>query len=420
MPFATIPELVEALRRGRMIVLVDDPDRENEGDLVLAADRVTPEAIAFIEREARGLVCVAAAPEICDRLDLHPQVAQNTSLMGTDFCVSVDAAAGGSTGISAEDRARTIRLIADPATTPRDLARPGHVFPIRARRGGVLVRAGQTEGSVDLTRLAGVTPAAVICEIKNPDGSMARLPELERFCLQHGLLLGAIADLIEYRRREECLVRRVGVAKLPTAVGEFDLYLYRSVVDDTLNCALAMGLPKAAAETPEGRADPTPTLVRVHSRCLTGDVFGSTRCDCGEQLATSQALIAREGRGVLLYMLMQEGRGIGLENKILAYAVQDQHGLDTVDANRHLGFPPDLRHYGVGAQILRDLGVRRMRLLTNNPRKVVGLEGYGLEILERVPIEMPPGEHNRGYLRAKREKLGHLLGEGGGAPLDPP
>lgn len=417
MPFASIPELLDALRRGRMVVLVDDPDRENEGDVVIAADRITPEAIAFMEREARGLICVALSPERCDRLDLPPQVAGGNALHGTAFTVSVDAARGATTGISAADRALCIRLLADPASTPADFARPGHVFPIRARAGGVLVRAGQTEGSVDLARLAGLTPAAVICEIKNPDGSMARLPDLEHFAATHGILLGCIADLIEHRRRQETLVQRVGVARLPTAWGDFDLYLYRSTIDETLNCALVRGMPKAAAELPEARREDAPVLVRVHSRCLTGDVFASTRCDCGEQLAAAQAQIAEAGRGVLLYMLMQEGRGIGLEQKVLAYALQDRHGLDTVEANHRLGLGSDLRHYGVGAQILRDLGVRRMRLLTNNPKKVVGLEGYGLEIVERVPIVMPPHAANRDYLRAKRDKLGHLLP---GALLDAP
>lgn len=419
MPFAQIPEVLDAVRAGKMFVLVDDPDRENEGDLVIAAEKVTPESVAFFEREARGLLCLALSGDLCDRLRLHSQAPENTSLHGTAFTVSVDARTGTTTGISAADRARTIRVAVDTATRPEDLARPGHVFPIRARDGGVLVRAGQTEGSVDLARLAGLTPAAVICEIKNPDGSMARVPDLEVFCARHRLPLASIADLIEWRRHREVLVSRVGSARLPTRYGDFDLYVYRTTVDDSVNVALAMGLPRAGLEAPEPRADETPTLVRVHSQCLTGDVFASARCDCGEQLAAAEAAIAAAGRGVLLYMRMQEGRGIGLEQKILAYALQDRHGLDTVEANRRLGFPADLRHYGIGAQILRDLGVRKMRLLTNNPKKVVGLEAYGLEIVERVPIVVRPNDRNRAYLETKRAKLGHLLGDLGG-PLDPP
>jgi 3,4-dihydroxy 2-butanone 4-phosphate synthase/GTP cyclohydrolase II len=391
---------LEELRAGRMLILVDDEDRENEGDLCLAAERVTPEAINFMAKHGRGLICLSLPPERAERLQLTMMVpeAQNTTPFGTAFTVSIEARHGVTTGISAADRAHTIRVAMDPASGPQDLARPGHVFPLIAKPGGVLRRAGQTEGAVDLTRLAGLAPGGVICEIMNDDGTMARMSELRVFARQHGLTILAINDLIRFRLRTESLVRMHAEANLPTEHGDFRAIVFKNDIDHVDHVALV-----------RGEIDPTiPTLVRVHSECMTGDTFGSLRCDCGEQLRAAMKLIQDEGRGVILYM-RQEGRGIGLANKIMAYSLQDRENLDTVQANERLGFPPDLRDFGVGMQILARLGVGKMRLLTNNPAKRAGLEGYGLSIVERVPIEIEPNEKNVGYLRTKREKLGHLL-----------
>lgn len=406
--FSTIPEILEDLRAGRMIVLVDDEDRENEGDLCCAAEHVTPELINAMARDARGLICLSLAPELVDRLDLPLQSAANSSRFGTNFTVSVDARQGVTTGISAADRSRTIQAAISDDAQPDDLVRPGHIFPLRAKEGGVLVRAGQTEGIVDLARLAGLKPAGVICEILNDDGSMARVPDLERFIRQHDIRMCSVADLIEYRRRHERLVERAVTVKLPTEIGvEFDLHVYRSRIDQQSHLAVTLGLPRPVGEV--GAAPLSePTLVRVHSECLTGDSLGSLLCDCGPQLDTALRAIAREGQGVLLYM-RQEGRGIGLENKLRAYHLQQTQGLDTVQANQALGFPPDIRDYGIGAQILRDLGVRRLRLLTNNPRKYHGLKGYGLSIDSRVPIVVEPNPKNANYLKTKAQKLGHAL-----------
>jgi 3,4-dihydroxy 2-butanone 4-phosphate synthase / GTP cyclohydrolase II len=394
--FSPIEEAVAALAGGRMILVVDDEDRENEGDLTMAAEKVTPEAVNFMITHGRGLVCLAMTPERLDELEIPLEVSDNSSRRETPMCVSIDAREV-TTGISAPERALTMLKAIDPATKPRDLARPGHVFPLRARSGGVLVRAGHTEAAVDLARIAGLAPAGVICEVMKKDGNMARVPELQAFARRHKLPIITIADLIRYRMRTERLVRRVAVAKLPTDHGEFVVHAYESPLDHETHVALVRG------EIGDGDR----LLVRVHSKCLTGDVFHSARCDCGGQLHAAMERIAREGRGVLLY-LNQEGRGIGLANKLRAYELQDQ-GLDTVEANEKLGFKPDQRDYGIGAQILRDLGVRSMRLLTNNPRKFVGLEGYGLSVVESVPIEMPVSEHTRGYLKTKKEKLGHKL-----------
>jgi 3,4-dihydroxy 2-butanone 4-phosphate synthase/GTP cyclohydrolase II len=372
----------------------------------MAAEKVTPEAINFMTRYGRGLVCLTLTPEKCAALDLHPMAPENSSRYGTAFTVTIDAAQGITTGISAHDRARTILTAVDDRCTPADLARPGHVHPIRAREGGVLVRAGHTEGSVDLARLAGLKPAGVICEIMNDDGTMARLPDLLEFARRHGLKVATIAQLIEYRRRKERLIERIVSVRMPTRFGDFRLRLYKSRVDDYLHVALCKG---DVGEEKDGETlvQTEPVLVRVHSECLTGDVFHSRRCECGEQLEAALGMIERAGRGVLLY-IRQEGRGIGLINKLRAYRLQDE-GHDTVEANARLGLPADLREYGTGAQILYDLGVRKMRLLTNNPKKVHSIAGYGLEIVEQLPIEIPPNEHNRRYLRAKRDKLGHTF-----------
>ncbi len=398
-PFAPIEQAIDRFRQGRMVVIVDDEDRENEGDLAIAAEKVTPQAINFMARHARGLVCLALTEERCDelRLPLMVDSATNTSTFGTAFTVSIEARGKVTTGISAADRAATILTAIDPATRPEDLLRPGHVFPLRARRGGVLKRAGQTEASVDLAALAGLAPAGVICEIMNDDGTMARVPDLVRFAAEHGVLMITVAELISHRLRHETLVQKVAAPRLPTRYGEFRLHAYRSEATGEEHVALVMGEPRPDE----------PVLVRVHSQCLTGDIFGSARCDCGPQLEQALDKIAAEGTGVLLYLL-QEGRGIGLVNKLKAYELQEQ-GHDTVEANERLGFRPDQRDYGIGAQILRDLGVRKMRLMTNNPSKYVGLAGYGLEITERVPLEVAPTDSTRDYLRAKRDKLGHLL-----------
>jgi 3,4-dihydroxy 2-butanone 4-phosphate synthase/GTP cyclohydrolase II len=397
-PFAPIEDAIAAIRAGRMIIVVDDENRENEGDLTMAASAVTPEAVNFMVKHGRGLVCLAMTAERLDRLEIPLEVSNNSSRGETAMCVSIDAKAGTTTGISATDRARTIRAAIDPATLPRDLARPGHVFPLRARKGGVMVRAGHTEAAVDLSRMAGLPEAGVICEVMNEDGSMARVPELTRFAKRHGLLMITIADLIRYQMRNEALVRRMAESTLPTSQGGFQIYAYESLIDGQVHVALVCG------DISDGQR----VLVRVHSRCLTGDVFHSTRCDCGPQLDAALERIAAEGRGVLLY-LHQEGRGIGLVNKIRAYALQDG-GLDTVEANEKLGFKPDQRDYGIGAQILRDLGVRTMRLMTNNPRKFVGLEGYGLAVVESVPIEVVPAtDFTRRYMKTKKDKLGHTL-----------
>jgi 3,4-dihydroxy 2-butanone 4-phosphate synthase/GTP cyclohydrolase II len=394
--FATVDEAIAEMRAGRILIVVDDEDRENEGDLVLAAEYATPEAINFMITHARGLVFVPMAAERCERLRLPPMVTENTSKHGTAFTVSVDARRGG-TGVSAHDRALTVRLLADPATQPDDLVRPGHVFPLRAAAGGVLRRAGHTEAVVDLARLAGLQPAGVACEIVHDDGTMARLPELRRFAERHRLKILTVRDLIRHRLRTDRFVQREGQTRLPTTFGEFTAVVYENLLDGSDHLALVMGAVDGGG----------PVLVRMHSECLTGEVFGSLRCDCGEQLRAAMKAIAREGRGVIVY-IRQEGRGIGLTNKIKAYALQDQ-GRDTVEANELLGFPPDPRDYGIGAQILSDLGLRQIRLLTNNPQKRAGLEGYGLEVVERVPIEMPPNKENYRYLKTKRHRLGHLL-----------
>jgi 3,4-dihydroxy 2-butanone 4-phosphate synthase/GTP cyclohydrolase II len=397
--FAPIEVAIDAIRDGRMVIVVDDEDRENEGDLTIAAEKITPAAINFMASYGRGLICMPMTEERLAELDIPLMVSQNTSRFDTAFCVSIEGKAVTSTGISAADRAATVLTAIDPATRPIDLARPGHMFPLRARNGGVLVRAGQTEAAVDLARIAGLYPAGVICEIMNEDGTMARVPELTKFAKRHKLLMITIADLIQYRMRTEALVRRIASAQLPTEHGEFKVIAYESLIDRETHVALVKG----------DISDGEQVLVRVHSRCLTGDVFHSARCDCGPQLDAALGRIAREGRGVLLY-LNQEGRGIGLANKIRAYELQDQ-GLDTVEANERLGFKADQRDYGIGVQILKDLGVHSMRLLSNNPRKLVGIEGYELSVVEWLPLEIPPSEHSRDYLRTKKEKLGHKLTE---------
>jgi len=404
----SVPEALAALKEGRMIVLVDDEDRENEGDLVCLAEKVTPEAINFMARFGRGLICLPMDKEIADHLDLPPQVSHNESPLGTAFTVSIEARHGVTTGISAADRARTIHMAADPQCKPTDLVRPGHVFPLRALPGGVLRRAGQTEGSVDLARLADSRPMAVICEIMNDNGTMARMTDLEVFCAEHDLLMTTVADIIQYRRRNERLCEHVVSVTLPTRRGEFRCHLYRSSEDGSEHMALTVGNLKPGAREGLDRS----VLVRVHSECLTGDALGSLRCDCGEQLDTALSRVQERGEGCVLYMRSQEGRGIGLANKMKAYHLQQTQGLDTVDANKALGLPVDIRDYGVGAQILRDLGVRTLDLLTNNPAKYHALRGYGLEIGSRLPLKVAASEHNQAYLEAKRNKLGHDLDPG--------
>lgn len=396
--FNTIEKAVADIKKGKMVILIDDEDRENEGDLTIAAEKVTPQAINFMAKYGRGLICLSLTPEKVDALKLPMMSDHNTSHFGTAFTVSIEAKKGVTTGISAADRAKTILTAIKPKTKPEDLSRPGHTFPLRAQPGGVLQRAGQTEGSVDLARLAGLSPAGVICEIMNDDGTMARVPQLAKFARKHSLKIITIKDLIEHRMRNECLVRRLATTKLPTEYGgEFTSVLFENIIDGAVHIALIKGDISASDKI----------LVRVHSECLTGDVFSSRRCDCGDQLHKAMAMIKKEGKGVILYM-RQEGRGIGLENKLKAYELQDK-GLDTVEANVKLGFKPDLRDYGIGAQILVNLGIRKMRLITNNPKKIIGLGGYHLRIVERVPIEINPHEKNIKYLTTKKSKLGHLL-----------
>jgi len=394
----TVEDAIDAVKKGKLIIIIDDEDRENEGDLMVAAEKVTPDIINFMSKFGRGLICLPLTKKRLEELQLPLMVHDNTARFQTAFTISIDAKEGITTGISAFDRARTVQVAVNPGTKPSDLARPGHIFPLQAKEGGVLTRTGQTEAAVDLARLAGLTPAGVICEIMNEDGTMARMPQLVKISRDHGIPILTIADLITYRMRNECLVRKIEEAELPTRYGDFKIVVFEDVIHHEAHVALVKG---------EIRED-EPILVRAHSQCLTGDTFGSCRCDCGEQLHRAMAMIEEAGSGVILYILNHEGRGIGLTNKIKAYAIQDQ-GVDTVEANRQLGFKPDQRDYGIGAQILVSLGVKKIRLLTNNPRKFIGLTGYGLEIVERVPIEIPPNTANLQYLKTKKEKLGHIL-----------
>lgn len=399
MAVSPIKDVVEDIKAGKMVILVDDEDRENEGDLCMAAEAVTPEAINFMATHGRGLICLTMSPDIIDQLNLPMMVSQNQSPYGTGFTISIEARTGVSTGISAADRARTVEAAVAPDATPYDIISPGHIFPLRAKEGGVLVRTGQTEGSVDLARLAGMRTAGVICEIMKDDGSMARMPDLGIFAEKHGLKVATIADLVAYRLHQDKLVHRAAEARIPTEhAGVFRAYVYTNDVDPMEHIALVKGEPKAGEKI----------LVRVHSECLTGDVFSSARCDCGAQLYAAMKMIDQEGCGIVLYM-RQEGRGIGLVNKIKAYKMQDEDGVDTVDANLKLGFKADLRDYGIGAQILRDLGVTKMAMLTNNPKKIIGLEGYGIEIVDRFPIEIEAGAENKDYLLCKRDRMGHLI-----------
>lgn len=406
MQFNTIQEAIEDLKQGKMIILVDDENRENEGDIVLAAEKVTPEAINFILTYARGILCLSISAERAEKLELYPMVSNNTSIFQTPFTVSIDARDGITTGVSSKDRAVTIMTVIDDKSTAEDLVRPGHIFPLKAQKGGVLVRTGHTEGAIDLMRIAGLKPAGVICEIMTDDGNMAKLHDLKIFAERHNLKICTIADIIKYRHEQERLIEKRVTVKLPTIYGNFTLHLYKSFVDEYLHLALCLGIGSESDNTPSPLHN-EPVLVRVHDECLTGDIFGSLRCDCGEQLHSAIRMIQKEGKGILLYM-RQEGRGIGLENKLHAYLLQEK-GLDTVEANERLGLPADKRDYGIGAQILRDLGITKMKLLTNNPRKFAALNGYGLEIVERIPIVAEPKEENKFYLRTKKEKLGHII-----------
>ncbi len=408
MAVSPIEDVIEDIKAGKMVILVDDEDRENEGDLCMAAEAVTPEAINFMATHGRGLICLTMSPDIIEQLGLPMMVQDNQSPYGTGFTISIEARTGVTTGISAADRARTVEAAVAPDATPRDIISPGHIFPLRARKGGVLVRTGQTEGSVDLARLAGMRTSGVICEIMKDDGTMARMPDLEKFAEEHDLKIATVADLVAFRLRKDILVHRAVEARLPTGhAGEFRVIAYTNDVDAHEHVALVLG----------DISPDEPILVRVHSECLTGDVFGSARCDCGAQLHAAMQMVEQEGKGVILYM-RQEGRGIGLVNKLKAYKLQDEEGLDTVEANVQLGFKPDLRDYGIGAQILRDLGVRKMRLLTNNPKKIIGLEGYGLEAVARLPIEVPGAPESQEYMKCKRDKMGHVLELYDSEPLD--